>query len=114
VEITRTQIFFLLLYLFVLLLCAALLMIANFLNPTVRASFFLYRQMDSRLFWARCWALSPLCWVAKADEHADFTPLSRRWGQVRWLLDKCDWGAAVAGALRVAKSLSISSRIALS
>jgi hypothetical protein len=35
-------------------------------------------------------------------------------GQVRWLLDKCDWGAAVAGALRVAKSLSISSRIALS
>jgi hypothetical protein len=35
-------------------------------------------------------------------------------GQVRWLLDKCDWGAVAAGALRVAKSLSVSSRIALS
>ena len=35
-------------------------------------------------------------------------------GQVRWLLDKCDWGAVAAGALRAAKSLSTSSRIALS
>jgi hypothetical protein len=35
-------------------------------------------------------------------------------GQVRWLLDKCDWGAVAAGALRAAKSLSISSWIALS
>ena len=39
---------------------------------------------------------------------------SRSARQVRWLLDKCDWGAVTAGALRAAKSLSISSRIALS
>src|SRR5438105_2585692 len=35
-------------------------------------------------------------------------------GQVRWLLDKCGWGAVVAGALRAAKSSSMSSRTALS
>ena len=35
-------------------------------------------------------------------------------GQVRWLLDKCDWGAVAAGALRAAKAVSISSLIALS
>ena len=36
------------------------------------------------------------------------------YGQVRWLLDKCGWGAVVAGALRAAKSSSMSSRTALS
>jgi len=47
--------------------------------------------------------------AAVEDPHA-----LKMQGQVRWLLDKCDWGAVAAGALRAAKSLSISSWIALS
>jgi hypothetical protein len=42
------------------------------------------------------------------------SPTTARIIQVRWLLDKCDWGAVTAATLRAAKSLSISSRIALS